>query len=93
MRTFAKSWLPVVMWLAGCGAVDAAIDCHAICQRYSDCFDGSYDVAACEGRCRSHSASDTTYRHLADQCSACINNRACPTATFVCAAECSSVVP
>ena len=90
---FAAAALLFGLALAGCGSVDAAIDCHSICSRYSECYDTTYDVSACETRCRSHSSSDTAYRNLADQCSACITNRACPAATFNCASECSSVVP
>ena len=67
---------------AGCGEVDAAIDCHQICSRYSECYDTQYDVAACDTRCRSHSADDTEYRHAANECDACIYDRACTSATF-----------
>jgi hypothetical protein len=79
--------------LAGCNPIDAAIDCHAICVRYQSCFDMNYDLAACESRCRSNSTTDADYRHKADQCSACINDRSCASSTFNCAAECSTVVP
>ena len=79
--------------LAGCNPIDAAIDCHSICSRYADCWDATYDVGACESRCRSHSSTDTDYRHAADECSACINDRACGAAAFSCAVQCVSVVP
>jgi hypothetical protein len=79
--------------LAGCGSIDAVIDCHSICSRYSDCWDANYDVGACEARCRTHSSTDTAYRHDADQCSACINDRACTTVAFNCTLQCVSVVP
>ncbi|MEI8257141.1 MAG: hypothetical protein WCJ30_15820 [Deltaproteobacteria bacterium] len=76
----------------GC-AIDAAIDCDTICNRYKTCFDGNYDVAACATRCRSHSDTDTAYRRAANTCNACITNRACASATFVCGTECSSMIP
>ena len=91
-KIFAASVLGCIA-LLGCGPIDSALDCHAICSRYSDCYDASYDVDACETRCRNHSSDDTDYRHLADQCSACIDDRACPTATFSCGSECVSIVP
>ena len=92
MKKFLAS-LCLIVGLAGCNPIDAAIDCHAICGRYKDCFDMNYDLAACEGRCRDRSTTDTDYRHKADQCSACIDDRSCSTATFNCASQCSTVVP
>lgn len=77
----------------GCGAIDAAFDCHAICARYSECWDSKYDVAACESRCRGHSSTDTEYRRNADTCNACITSLACVNATFSCGAQCSNVIP
>ena len=79
--------------VSGCGAIDAVIDCHAICTRYSDCFNTTYDVAACESRCRTSSADNATYRHQADVCSTCINSISCTTTLFTCGTQCSSVVP
>ena len=77
----------------GCGAVDAAFDCHSVCQKYKDCFDNAYDVSACSSRCRSAAADDNTYRSKADACQACINARSCASATFSCSLECGSIVP
>jgi hypothetical protein len=85
--------ISVFAGLAGCNPIDAAIDCHAICARYQSCFDTSYDVPACESKCRSNSTTDTDYRHKADQCNACIDDRSCASSTFNCASECSTVVP
>ncbi len=79
--------------LMGCAPVDAALDCDTICTRYEDCFDGSYDVSACASRCRSRSASDTGAADARNRCEACINDRACASATFNCAADCANVVP
>ncbi len=83
----------VLFVLSSCGAIDSALDCRAICSRYSSCFDAKYDVGACETRCRTSAGNDPDYRRKADQCSACIDERACTSATFNCAAQCSSVVP
>jgi hypothetical protein len=78
---------------ANCGAISTAIDCHSICSRYSDCYDSKYDVSACESRCRGHAADDANYNRTASECSACIGDRACASATFSCSGQCSSVVP
>lgn len=90
-KLFAAAVL--VLGLGGCNPLDAAIDCHAICTRYQSCFDTNYNVETCESRCRTSSTSDTDYRHKADQCSACIDDRSCAASTFNCGSECSSVVP
>ncbi len=78
--------------LAGCG-VDAALDCRAICGRYASCYDADYDTSACESRCRTRADDDADFKRQADMCDACITDRACASATFSCASECSSVVP
>ena len=89
LRSVLVVFFAAVM-VTGC---DAALDCHAICSRYSDCFDKSYDVGACESRCRTHSSDDANYRNQADQCSACIDDRACSSTAFNCGSQCSNVVP
>ena len=88
-----KSLFLCLLFVTGCDSVDAAFDCHDICDRYSDCFDANYDVGACESRCRSHADDDTAYRQQADRCDACIDDRSCTSAVFNCGVECSSVVP
>ena len=65
--------LSLFVGLLGCNPIDAAFDCHAICLRYQSCFDMNYNLETCEVRCRNHSATDTDYRHKADQCNACID--------------------
>lgn len=77
----------------GCGAVDAAFDCHAVCDRYKTCFDANYDVGACSSRCRTASGNDANYRSKADQCQACIDNKSCAAGTFACGIECGAIVP
>ena len=90
---FASVALTAAVAFAGCNPIDAAVDCHSICSRYRSCFDASYDVDACESRCRSKSTTDRDYRMRADGCDACMDDKACVTATFSCGAQCSSVVP
>lgn len=77
----------------GCGAVDLAIDCNKICNRYKSCFDGSYNTDNCQSRCRDQSRSDNDYRRKADTCNACITDQSCAAATFSCASQCINVVP
>lgn len=76
-----------------CNPVEVAVDCHAICARYQSCFDKAYDLGKCETSCRSNATSDADYRHKADTCSACIDERSCASATFNCVVPCATVVP
>lgn len=92
-RIFAVAALLAAVTFLGCGPYNAAVDCHSICSRYSGCYDPHYDISGCESRCRSHSADDTRYRESANLCSACIEDRACFSATFTCGLECGTVVP
>ena len=82
-----------LVFTLGCGAVEQAIDCNKICNRYKSCFDGDYNVDQCETNCRDRSKTDSDYRRKADTCNACITDQSCAGATFSCAKECSSVVP
>jgi hypothetical protein len=93
MKLFFAAVVLAGLALAGCKTLDAAIDCHSICSRYSGCYDAKYDVGACESRCRGHSSDDSAYRRRADECSACISDRSCTGATFSCPAQCLTVVP
>lgn len=79
--------------LVSCSAFNAAVDCNTICTRYKDCYNGSYDVAACASRCRDRAASDKTTADAVTSCEACINDKACASATFSCGVDCSNVVP
>jgi len=88
--------VPVALVLAAvsaCSSVDNAIDCHTICQRYADCFNTSYDVGACETRCKNSAASEQDFQSKVNTCDACIDNRSCASATFNCASSCNGVVP
>ena len=77
---------------AGCGAA-TAFDCEAVCTRYRDCYDSSYDVGACRDRCRANAEKDSTVRAKADACESCIGDMSCLSATFNCAQDCSAIVP
>ena len=79
--------------LGGCGAADEAFDCQAVCSKYHDCLDSSYDVGGCRSRCRDKAAADANYSHKADVCHACINDQSCKDATLKCTTECASIVP
>jgi hypothetical protein len=88
--------LPVVFALAAvsaCSSVDNVIDCHTICKRYGDCFNSSYDVGACETRCKNNSASDQNFQSKVNTCDACIDDKSCASATFNCAPSCNGIVP
>lgn len=93
MKTLLAAALFVLVTSMGCGPIDAAADCQSICSKYADCFDRDYDVSACAARCRSNSSSDAAYRRRANECDACIHERACASATFSCGLECASIVP
>ena len=103
---FGKSWrmtltklyrnlLVVLPFLAlgACQPIDAALDCKTICTRYKDCFDGSYNVESCSSRCRTNADANKAFYTDVNRCEACITDRACASATFNCASECSSIVP
>jgi hypothetical protein len=78
---------------ADCSSVDSVFDCQAVCTKYKDCYNSSYDVGACRDRCRASSANDSTVRAKADQCESCISNMSCAGATFNCGTTCGAIVP
>jgi hypothetical protein len=79
--------------LVACDSADAAFDCQAVCSKYQECLDKSYDVGKCRSNCRDKAAADAEYKHKADVCEACINDQSCKDSTLKCAFECSSIVP
>ena len=93
IRLFALVSFAAILRTGACNPVEVAIDCHAICGRYQSCFDKDYDLGKCEESCRSHAVNDADYRHKAETCSTCIDDRSCASATFKCAVPCASVVP
>ncbi len=88
-----SSAVAIALASQACSSVDNAIDCHAICKRYADCFNSAYDVSACESRCKKNAGDDPDYAHKVDVCSACIDDQSCSSATFNCGGSCASVVP
>lgn len=91
-RFLAGSALLMGLALSSCG-VDAAVDCQGICTRYRTCFNSSYDVQACEERCRSNAAADKAYKAKADTCKRCIDGNSCTAAAFTCSSDCLAIVP
>lgn len=73
--------------------IENEIDCQAICQRYSDCFDGDYDVSGCQDRCENDVDSGELTFNEVDACSDCIDDRSCASGTLSCATECVGIVP
>jgi hypothetical protein len=100
MTTPRSLALLLALAAAGCGptrslvqAIDSAVDCHGICKRYQACFSASYDVGACESRCKDGAGKDADVRRKVEKCAECITDKACTSATFSCALSCGSVVP
>lgn len=88
--------LPVLLVGAGCSGdneVDRVIDCHSICDRYSECFDSDYDVDECRGSCESEADADAEFEDRVDSCEACIDEASCTEGTFSCADDCVGIVP
>ncbi|MFO0663736.1 MAG: hypothetical protein U0174_07285 [Polyangiaceae bacterium] len=86
------------MWFCGglpqaCSALDNTVDCRALCSRYSDCYDETYDIAMCERRCRTRSLGDHTFRTKADVCEACMDDESCTRRTFRCQTDCAHIAP
>jgi hypothetical protein len=100
MKRSIKAWLAVLaLAVSGaavavsCDSVDTAFDCNSVCTRYRDCFNSSYDVAACRSNCRSRAANDPSVKGAADTCSACFDDMSCASATFNCGSSCAQIVP
>lgn len=95
MKTFTQLFVVVCAFLTlgACRPIDAAFDCNTICTRYKDCFDGSYNVETCAERCRGKVDGNSEFYRTVDTCEACIDDRACASATFSCNSDCSQVVP
>lgn len=94
MRSLIVVSLAYVLAL-GCSAkddVEAEIDCHSICQRYSDCFDADFDVSACQDRCEDKADRDPDYQDEIDECDNCIDDRSCTGGAVACATECVGIL-
>jgi hypothetical protein len=92
---FAYYFGPFAVLLSlGCTSkVEDRLNCGDVCNRYQDCFDDDYDVGACIDSCTSRADDDDDFSRRVDRCETCIDDRACAEATFVCATDCSGVVP
>jgi hypothetical protein len=80
-------------FMSGCGAVENAIDCNGICNRYQSCYDSKYDVGACDSKCRDNANSDKDYMNKANACHDCLGDKSCASATFNCGTQCIGIVP
>ncbi len=73
--------------------VEDVVDCLDVCDRYKDCVDDSYDVDDCVDRCEDEADDSDAWRNRLRNCSECIDDRSCATASFVCTDECVGIVP
>ncbi|MEM9695388.1 MAG: hypothetical protein AAGA56_22785 [Myxococcota bacterium] len=56
--------------------IDAAADCLAICDKYSECVD-DIDTTACAEQCEAEADASDTYMAGVDRCDDCIDSGAC----------------
>ncbi len=94
MNTIARLAPLAALVLAGasCLAFDNAVDCQKVCSTYSDCFDSSYDVEACQETCVEDSRDDEDYRRQVNICEACIEGTDCVQGVFECGSDCDNIV-
>ena len=84
---------------SGCGSDDPVneiqnrVTCDDVCQRYADCFDGSYDVDGCTDRCTNDSTASDEKDGKLKACDACMDDKSCTSAVFNCATDCGTFVP
>ena len=80
-----------------CSAADPLTnrwDCQAICQRYADCFNHSYDVDACKDRCESDASNSDSKQNKLDDCHDCIGDQtSCVEDIANCSNSCGAFVP
>ena len=76
----------------GCGATIPTAECASVCNRYGDCFDGSFNVQGCIAQCRTSAAADKGFVTTLQRCDVCISEEACVQAAFPCAAVCTGVI-
>lgn len=96
-RFLAPTFLIVAGAFAASGcfatnAIDNALDCDDICDRYADCFDPTYDVGSCKSRCESDANDNEQFADRVELCTDCLDATSC-TEAFTCASECSGIVP
>ena len=93
-RLLGSAWLLCAL---GCGDtvddITDSVQCDAVCERYSSCFDADYDVEGCTDRCESDASASQTRQERLRSCDACMDERSCTEATFECSADCVGIVP
>ncbi|HET7541455.1 MAG TPA: hypothetical protein VFK05_16380 [Polyangiaceae bacterium] len=79
-----------------CSAADPITnkwDCHAVCQRYADCFDSNYDVNACKDRCESSASNSDAKQQKLDDCHDCIGEHdSCVDDIAHCSSSCGTFI-
>lgn len=88
-RVLALLMLLAPAFLPSCG--HAAHDCSSVCNRYRDCLSSSYDVGACEGRCRDMASKDADFDRRLANCQGCIEGRTC-SEVLSCALDCAGIL-
>jgi hypothetical protein len=73
----ASSLAGLFLFAAGCGAIDREVDCNKICDKKKECVDNNYNVSACVDSCRSQAKMSSSYGQKVNDCSACVETRAC----------------
>lgn len=69
------------------------VNCHSVCERYSDCVDPDVDVDACTDRCEDEADASEAREERLEACDSCIEDRSCSSAGFNCGTECGGIVP
>lgn len=82
----------LLLALGSCGLVDNYVDCNRICNRYRDCVDANYNASSCISRCYDQSRSNPDYNRKANECSACLEDRACQQ-SVPCTLPCAGIAP
>jgi hypothetical protein len=77
MRTWTVAFVMGTVLGLGCGAVDREADCNRICNKKKDCADANYNVSNCVDYCRSQAKANAEYGQKVNDCSACVETRAC----------------
>jgi hypothetical protein len=72
--------------------IENTITCADVCERYQECVDADYDVAACTDRCEDDASSSETRESRLEECDACIEDRSCVGSAFACATECAGFI-
>lgn len=83
----------VVMTLVACNDIESRVECVAICDKYSECYDSDYDVDGCAEECTDKYDADEDFIEDIDACDNCVDDKSCAESTFACAADCAGIVP